>query len=213
MTIAFLADDVLKNEIIEKGISHSIELVWADSVSSLLMLEADAYFDLKFEMDKERTKRLGKLHPKPIFISAVNETLKQIGDEDFIRINAWPGMIKRSLIELAFVEGKSGVAKKVFDEIGWHYATTADIEGFITPRIIAMIINEAYFALGEGVSTKTEIDIAMKAGTNYPYGPFEWAEKIGLKNILALLISLYRNNTRYKPALMLSAELAYDLSD
>ncbi len=45
---------------------------------------------------------------------------------------------------------------------------------------MAMIINEAWHALAEEVSTKNEIDTAMKLGTNYPYGPFEWAEKIGL---------------------------------
>jgi 3-hydroxyacyl-CoA dehydrogenase len=44
-----------------------------------------------------------------------------------------------------------------------------------------MIINEAYFALEDNVSTKAETDIAMKLGTNYPYGPFEWGQLIGLK--------------------------------
>ena len=43
-----------------------------------------------------------------------------------------------------------------------------------------MIINEAYFTWEAGTSTKEEIDIAMKLGTGYPYGPFEWGEKIGL---------------------------------
>ena len=42
-----------------------------------------------------------------------------------------------------------------------------------------MIINEAFLALQEGVSTKEEINTAMKLGTNYPLGPFEWVEKIG----------------------------------
>lgn len=207
MVIAFLADDELKREIIEKGLPDAVEIVWADSVSSLMMVEAEAYFDLKFEMDKERTKRLSKIHPKPVFISAVNETLKQIGEENFIRINAWPGMINRSLIEVAFTTKNREIVKTILDKMGWNYTATADIEGFITPRIIAMIINEAYFVIGEGVSTRTQIDIAMKAGTNYPYGPFEWAEKIGRKNILDLLLSMYKTNARYKPARALSAEL------
>ena len=207
MIIAFLADDELKKEIIEKGLPDAVEIVWADSVSSLVMVEAEAYFDLKFELDKERTKRLSKIHPKPVFISAVNETLKQIGEEDFIRINAWPGMIKRSLIEVTFTTKNREIVKTILNEMGWKFTATADIEGFITPRIIAMIINEAYFAIGEGVSTKAQIDVAMKAGTNYPYGPFEWAEKIGRKNILDLLLSMYKTNARYKPALALSAEL------
>ena len=70
----------------------------------------------------------------------------------------------------------------------------------ITPRVIAMIINEAYFTLQAGVSTKEEIDTAMKLGTNYPYGPFEWADKIGLNRIKTLLQTLSKTDTRYLPA-------------
>lgn len=56
--------------------------------------------------------------------------------------------------------------------------------GFIAPRVIACIINEAYLALQEGVSTKDQIDLAMQLGTNYPLGPFAWADKIGKKKFL-----------------------------
>jgi 3-hydroxybutyryl-CoA dehydrogenase len=83
-----------------------------------------------------------------------------------------------------------------------------DVPGFIAPRVVTMIINEAYFALAENVSTKTEIDLAMKLGTNYPFGPFEWAEKIGLKNIAELLGTLSRVNKRYEPAPLLLNEAA-----
>jgi len=63
-----------------------------------------------------------------------------------------------------------------------------------------------YFTLAEEVSSKQETDIAMKLGTNYPYGPFEWAEKIGLKNILALLQQLGKEQQRYQPAALLEKE-------
>ena len=63
-----------------------------------------------------------------------------------------------------------------------------------------MIINEAYYALGENVSIREDIDIAMKLGTNYPYGPFEWTKLIGLKNIYTLLLEMSRENKRYLPA-------------
>jgi 3-hydroxybutyryl-CoA dehydrogenase len=76
----------------------------------------------------------------------------------------------------------------------------------IAPRIIAMIVNEAYFGLEDNISTKNEIDIAMKLGTNYPYGPFEWSEKIGLHNIYQLLINLSKQDKRYTPANLLATE-------
>ena len=59
--------------------------------------------------------------------------------------------------------------------------------GFHYPRAISMIVNEAYFALGENLATKEAIDLAMKNGVNYPMGPIEWGEKIGLKYIIDLL--------------------------
>ena len=71
-----------------------------------------------------------------------------------------------------------------------------------------MIINEAYFALEDNVSSKAEIDTAMKLGTNYPYGPFEWASVIGTENILTLLQKLYLTDSRYKPSQLLITETA-----
>jgi 3-hydroxybutyryl-CoA dehydrogenase len=61
--------------------------------------------------------------------------------------------------------------------------------------------------LGEHVSSKEEIDIAMKLGANYPRGPFEWASIIGLKNIYTLLKALEKLNNLYKPAPALEKEI------
>jgi 3-hydroxybutyryl-CoA dehydrogenase len=54
--------------------------------------------------------------------------------------------------------------------------------------------------LEEGVSTKEEINTAMKLGTNYPFGPFEWGEQIGISEVKALLEKLTTVNARYQPA-------------
>ena len=85
--------------------------------------------------------------------------------------------------------------------------TVKDEPGLIAARTIAMLINEAYFALGEDVSTKEEIDLAMKLGTNYPYGPFEWSKKIGLKRIYMLLEKLGKTDNRYAIAPAMKSEL------
>ncbi|MGZ3787711.1 MAG: 3-hydroxyacyl-CoA dehydrogenase family protein [Bacteriovorax sp.] len=76
---------------------------------------------------------------------------------------------------------------------------------FHYPRTIAMIINEAYFALGEKLASAEAIDLAMKNGVNYPMGPIEWGEKIGLLNIAQLLeeLSTITRDERYR----LSTEL------
>ncbi len=78
----------------------------------------------------------------------------------------------------------------------------------VSPRVISMIVNEAWFALQEGVSSREEIDIAMQLGTNYPYGPFAWGEKIGLKKIVSLLTRLSAQNPRYQVADLLLQEVS-----
>ncbi len=85
-----------------------------------------------------------------------------------------------------------------------------DSVGGIFPRTISMIINEAAFALQEGVATAADIDLAMKLGTNYPKGPLAWADEIGAYSICAILEALQveYGHERYKiaPLLRLYAE-------
>ena len=74
--------------------------------------------------------------------------------------------------------------------------------GFYYPRILSLIINEAYFAKHENLAQEDAIDTAMKYGVNYPQGPFEWAKKIGTFTIALLLKELFRatKDPRYHPA-------------
>jgi 3-hydroxybutyryl-CoA dehydrogenase len=71
-----------------------------------------------------------------------------------------------------------------------------------------MIINEAYYTVQEGTATRADIDLAMKLGTNYPYGPFEWCERIGLEHVYHLLEAVYDDtkDERYKIAPLLKKE-------
>ncbi len=72
--------------------------------------------------------------------------------------------------------------------------------GFHYPRTIAMIINEAFFALEENLATPEAIDLAMKNGVNYPLGPIEWGKKIGLNHVVDLLNELHEvtEDSRYR---------------
>jgi 3-hydroxybutyryl-CoA dehydrogenase len=84
----------------------------------------------------------------------------------------------------------------------------ADRVGMVSPRIVCMIINEAYYTLQEGTAGKEDIDTGMKLGTAYPYGPFEWAEKIGLKNVYEVLKLIFEDtmDERYKICNLLKTE-------
>jgi 3-hydroxybutyryl-CoA dehydrogenase len=96
--------------------------------------------------------------------------------------------------------------ENVFNLFNRKVKWVPDSPGFITARVVSMIINEAYLALGEGVSSRKDIDTAMKLGTNYPFGPFEWADKIGLTHVHQLLVELAQAHKRYQPATLLTQE-------
>lgn len=79
-------------------------------------------------------------------------------------------------MEIHFKEKNPVVLEKIRDLGFYPFEISIVSCGFIFPRTIVQIINEAYFALEEGVATKEDINRAMKFGVNYPKGPFEWSE-------------------------------------
>ena len=64
------------------------------------------------------------------------------------------------------------------------------LEKYIFARVLGGIMNEAMWAVTEGVASAKDIDTAMKMGTNYPQGPLEWADKIGVEKVQRLLSAL-----------------------
>ncbi|RPI17577.1 MAG: 3-hydroxybutyryl-CoA dehydrogenase [Ignavibacteriae bacterium] len=81
------------------------------------------------------------------------------------------------------------------------YTIVPDRSGMVFPRIVAMIINEAAQVYAEQIANKEDIDTAMKLGTNYPYGPLEWADKLGVELVYNILNSLFEEfgEDRYRP--------------
>ena len=204
MKIAVITNEVLKEEWLAQGIQDAAEIEWLPE--PMAVENADGYIDLLFHPAAERINKLKKLQPAIIIVNSVITTLNNL-PEKCIRINGWPTFLKRTVVEASCShEGLKKQAEKIFSFFNKKAEWVPDVPGFITPRVISMIINEAYFTLDEKVSSKKEIDIAMKLGTNYPYGPFEWSEKTGLKNIYELLSMLSITQARYKPAALLKKE-------
>jgi 3-hydroxybutyryl-CoA dehydrogenase len=154
---------------------------------------ADAYIDFGFAPSAEKIEKLTKLLPRPVMINAVTETLDDI-HPDFIRFNGWPGFLKGNYIEAAANKERQLKACALFED---QILFVKDEPGFVSARIVSMIINEAYFTLEAGTSTREEIDTAMKLGTGYPFGPFEWASLIGEKKVADLLRKLSEKNSLY----------------
>ncbi len=81
--------------------------------------------------------------------------------------------------------------KKFSESLGKTFVESKDMPGFVVNRILMPMINEAFFALQEGLSEARSIDEAMKLGTNQPMGPLELADFIGLDTCLSIMDVLY----------------------
>lgn len=92
-----------------------------------------------------------------------------------------------------------------FSLAGKELVFVGDTPGLVLPRIRSMILNEAFYALAENVAAPSDIDLAMRLGTHYPTGPFEWGERVGLENVLAIIGALegYYGEERYRAAPLL----------
>lgn len=80
-----------------------------------------------------------------------------------------------------------------------------DVPGFVSNRVLQVMINEAIYCLYEGVSSAEDIDTVMKLGMNHPMGPLQLADFIGLDTVLAILETLYQGyaDCKYRPCPLL----------
>jgi 3-hydroxybutyryl-CoA dehydrogenase len=100
--------------------------------------------------------------------------------------------------------------KGLSEKIGKTPVEVFDYPGFVANRILMPMINEAIFALFEGVATAEDIDTVMKLGMNHPMGPLTLADFIGLDVCLAIMEVLYSgfNDSKYRPCPLLKKMVA-----
>ena len=100
---------------------------------------------------------------------------------------------RQAKVEYAFSVGTHPDATQIEDlltALGKSGEKIGDAIGGVFPRTLAMIINEAAFAVQESVASPADIDLAMKLGTNYPQGPLAWCDEVGADSIVAILDAL-----------------------
>ena len=123
--------------------------------------------------------------------------------------NGLPTFLNRPILEVSLLKPEdAGDLKRLCENLKTEFLIVDDRVGLVTPRVVCMIINEAYYTAQEGTAAREDIDMAMKLGTNYPFGPFEWCQRIGIKHVYELLEAVFEDtkDERYKICPMLKKE-------
>jgi 3-hydroxybutyryl-CoA dehydrogenase len=114
-----------------------------------------------------------------------------------------------SLVELTRGPGTQSfaaeAAEEFFANLGFQAEWVEDAPGLVLGRIACQLVNEAWFAVGEGVGSEEDVDTGVVLGLNHPRGPIAWGEAIGLEHVMAVLDGLWaeRREERYRPAPLL----------
>ena len=120
-----------------------------------------------------------------------------------------PPLDRSPLVELTRGDGTAPVATErteaFFAALGLHTAWVGDAPGLVLGRIVAQLINEACFAVSEGVGSREDVDDGMVLGLNHPRGPFAWCKAIGAEHVIAVLdgLRIELGEERYRTAPLL----------
>lgn len=120
-----------------------------------------------------------------------------------------PPLAAGGLVELTRTTGTSAHsaerAEAFFRTLGLRTAHVGDAPGLVLGRIVCQLVNEAAFAVGEGVGGAEDVDAGMVLGLNHPRGPLAWGDAIGLDHVLAVLDALHaeRGDPAYRAAPLL----------
>lgn len=126
-----------------------------------------------------------------------------------VGFHALPPLARGGLVELTrgpdSLDAAAAAAERFFATLGLHTEWVGDAPGLVLGRIVCQLVNEAAFAVGEGVGTPADLDAGMVHGLNHPRGPLAWGDEIGLDHVLGVLDALsdeYREE-RYRAAPLL----------
>ena len=138
----------------------------------------------------------------------------QRADEITVGYYALPPVAEAPLVELTRApstsEPAAQAAERFFRGLSKHVEWVGDSPGLVLGRIVCQVVNEAAFTLQAGIGSAEDVDTAMRLGFNYPRGPLEWGQRIGLGHVLGVLDGLWaeRREERYRAAPLLRRVVA-----
>jgi 3-hydroxybutyryl-CoA dehydrogenase len=125
-----------------------------------------------------------------------------------------PPLAEADLIEITDTPASDALSlarmREFVGSIGCHEELVGDAPGLVLGRIVAQLINEAAFLIGEGNGTPEDVDAGLELGLSHPRGPVAWSRVIGLPHVVAVLDALHRElgEERYRVAPLLRRRLA-----
>jgi 3-hydroxybutyryl-CoA dehydrogenase len=169
----------------------------------------------KLEVKKQVFETIDKHAPASCYFATNTSTMSptEIGSftkrpEKVIAMHFFNPVHKMKLVEiirgLETSDDTVNMIQQVAEKMGKETVVVNEFPGFVTSRISALIGNEAFYMLQEGVGTPEQIDKAIKLGLNFPMGPFELADLVGLDTRLNNLKYLHEKlGEKYRPAPLL----------
>jgi 3-hydroxybutyryl-CoA dehydrogenase len=215
-----LADDLLRL-CVEAGHSTALYLVESlkDTLTAQKLREEAAAANLALECHNEskdgKRNVIELMSGAPVlFVSALACATTEAASwtnhpETVAGWGALPPFRREATVEIAAGLRTSAEvmaqAEAFWNSLGVQPVRVADGPGLVRARIVCALVNEAATALAEGVASPADIDIAMKLGMNYPRGPLEWGDHIGLDIVLGVMQGLYEEfgEDRYRPSPLL----------
>jgi 3-hydroxybutyryl-CoA dehydrogenase len=139
----------------------------------------------------------------PPMMLCADRSLQALDDPDAVGFNIVPPVEGSQLVELT--GERSEQVDLHWNRLGFHTEWVADAPGLVLGRIVAQLVNEALFAVGEGVGSPEDVDAGLELGLNHPRGPVAWGRTIGFDRVLAAIEGLWaeRRDERYRPAPLL----------
>jgi len=142
----------------------------------------------------------------PLLLSCAGGSLAARGDPGAIGFHLLPPLDECRLVELtrlpAAEASAAAAAEAFFARLGFAAEWVGDAPGLVLGRIVCQLVNEACFAVGEGVGSEEDVDAGLTLGLNHPRGPFAWCEAIGIDQVCATIDALWREcrEERYRLA-------------
>lgn len=194
VTVAWNVPSTIKHEFRSNAIRQSATVPSDVAVGLELSNTNDSQKRKNLERLDKSLPATAAILSSSVTVSTTEQSSWVVNKHRLVGIAALPTFIEKRLVEVAptvFSPAETlEVVIRFYSSLGKEIELVQDRVGMVLPRILCQIINESIFAITDDVASPQDIDKAMKLGANYPCGPIEWAEKIGIRQVCSVLTAL-----------------------